>query len=134
LLNQTSPAPPLVWAAGDIATIIGWFASVLILTLLLNRDIMRRGVCVSTLWGWWSFWSLGTLLFETYHAYSLPSVWEDSTQFIHVTGINPNLVGLPLATILAISLWPWWRVQYRLLPDLVLSNWGRLRTWLTSKI
>jgi hypothetical protein len=105
------PYPPFVWAGGDIATIVGWFASVVILTLLLNRTIIKRGTYISILWAWWSFWTLGTLLRETYHAYSPTSVWEDTTQFVHVTGINPNLIGLPLAAIFAISLWLWWRVQ-----------------------
>jgi hypothetical protein len=128
------PFPPLVWAGGDIATIISWFVSVPTLAVLLNREIVKRGMSVSVLWGYWSFWSLGCLLKEVYHTYSPPSVWQDTTQFVHTTGINPNLVGIPLAAILAISLWPWWRIQYRLLPDLLLSNWDRLRTSLISKI
>jgi hypothetical protein len=45
------------------------------------------------------------------------STWEDATQFVHITGIDPNLVGLPLGAILIMSLWCWWRIQHRLLPE-----------------
>jgi hypothetical protein len=53
---------------------------------------------------------------ELYHTYSPPSVWEDTTQFVHTTGINSNFVALPLASILAISVWVWSHIQYRLWP------------------
>jgi hypothetical protein len=56
------------------------------------------------------------------HTWAPPSLWEDSTQFVHVTGINPNIVGLPLAGILVISLWVYWRIQHRLLPEWLIRS------------
>jgi hypothetical protein len=35
--------------------------------------------------------------------YAPPSVWEDSTQFVRVTGVNPDFVGLPLAGVFVIA-------------------------------
>ena len=121
------PFPPIVWAAGPLTSIVAWFASALIVVLLLKRDIAKGGAYSSMLWGWWSLWYLGTLFKELYHAYAPPSVWQDTTQFIHVTGINPNLVGIPLALMSAISLWVWGRIQYGLLLEsLLLPNLFRL--------
>jgi hypothetical protein len=127
------PIPPLVWAAGDVTSIVVWFGSVLVAARLLDHALIKRGSLASIVWGWWSGWYVVVLFKEVLHSYSPPSVWEDTTQFVHVTGINPNLVGFPFATILAVSLWLWWRVQYRLLPDLLLSQWDRLRSVLTCK-
>ena len=50
---------------------------------------------------------------------------KNSTQFVHVMGINPTGVGLPLAGILVISLWVYWRIQSRLLPEWLV----RSRPW-----
>jgi hypothetical protein len=47
---------------------------------------------------------VGAFSNDARHAYAPPSLREDSTQFVHVMGINPNCVGLPLAGILVISL------------------------------
>jgi len=94
------PFPAGVWGAGPVISIVAWFVSALTIIALLNRAVIKRGVCGSILWGWWCFWNLWTLLREVFHAYAPPSVWQDSTQFVHVTGVNPNLVGIPLAVIL----------------------------------
>jgi len=51
---------------------------------------------------------------EVRHAYAPPSVWEDSTQFIHVTGINPNFVGLPLSGVFILALLIGWKILNRL--------------------
>ena len=114
------PVPPVVWAAGDVTSIIAWFASVLIAAQLLDRAIVKRGLLASIFWGWWSAWYLFMLFREVLHSYSPPSVWEDATQFVHITRVDPNLVGLPLAAILIMSLWRWWRIQHRLLPEFLL--------------
>jgi hypothetical protein len=113
--------PPFVWAGGDIGTILGWLLSEVTLTPLLNRAIIKRGPCLSILWGCWSFWYFSALFGEDRNAYAPPSVWEDTTQFVHITSINPNLIGLPLAGILITSLLLWWRLQYWLLPESFLS-------------
>src|SRR5690348_8296043 len=47
--------------------------------------------------------------------------------------LNPNLVGLPLAAILAISLWPWGSIQLRLLPESLLSKRDELLAWTRSR-
>jgi hypothetical protein len=119
------PYPATVWAAGPLTSIVVWFISAIVITALLNRSAIKRGLCGSTLWGWWCWWNLTTLLREVLHAYASPSVWQDSTQFVHVMDINPNLVGIPLAAILVISLLLWFRIQYRLLPETLLSEWNR---------
>ena len=85
-------------------------------------------IWTSVIWAWWCFWYIATLLMELYHAYSPPSVWEDTTQFVHITGVNRNVVALPLAAILATSLLIWGRIQYRLVPKAL--TWHRLSTWL----
>jgi hypothetical protein len=109
------PFPPIVWAAGPLTSIVAWFASALVVLPLLNHSVVERGICSAIVWGRWSFWYLSPLFDEVRHTYARQSVWEDTTQFVKATGINPNLVGIPLATVLVISLWVWWRIQYRLL-------------------
>jgi len=123
------PIPPLAWAAGDVTSIIAWFASVLVAARLVDHAIIKRSLLACTVWGWWSGWYLIMLFNEVLHSYSPPSVWQDTTQFVHVTHVNPNFVGVPLAAILAISLWVWWRIQYCLLPQFLLSYWNRLLAW-----
>jgi hypothetical protein len=102
------------------ASIIAWFASALVTAQLLDRAIVKRGLLASIFWGWWSAWYLYMLFREVLHSYSPPSVWEDATQFVHITRVDSNLVGLPLAAILIMSLWRWWRIQHRLLPEFLL--------------
>ena len=36
---------------------------------------------------------------ETRHAYAPPKLWQDSTRFVHVNGVNSSLVGLLLAAM-----------------------------------
>jgi hypothetical protein len=122
------PYSPIVWAGGDIATFLGWFIITLTVALLLTGGIIKRGFWPSLAWAAWSFWYFLTLIRELYHSYSPPSVWQDTTQFVHVTGINANVVGLPLAAIIILSLWISGSIQYRLLPETV--TWNRLYTWL----
>jgi hypothetical protein len=38
-------------------------------------------------------------------SYGPPSVWHDTPQFVHLTAVNPNLIGLPLAAIFLLSAW-----------------------------
>jgi hypothetical protein len=124
------PFPAALWAAGPITNIIAWFTSALIVTLLLKAAFIKRGPWGSMVWGCWSFWYLWELFNDARHAYAPSSLWEDSTQFIHVTGINRNVVGLPLAGILVISLWVFWRILYRLLPEWLVRSvpWHRAQT------
>jgi hypothetical protein len=91
--------------------------SALIVTLLLNRSVIERGFWRSVVWGCWSFWYLAELFNDARHAWAPPSLWEDITQLVHVTGLNPNAVGLPLAGILVISMSLYWRIQSRLHPQ-----------------
>lgn len=51
---------------------------------------------------------------EIRHAYAPPSIWEDSTQFVRVTGVNPDFVGLPLAGVFVIALFIGGRILKRL--------------------
>jgi hypothetical protein len=111
------PYPLIFLVAGPVISIVAWLASALIVTSLIDRAIVSRGICRSIIWGWWSWWYFSTLTREAYHAYAAPSVLQDTTRFVHATGINPNLIALPLTAIFAASLWPWWRIQHRLLPE-----------------
>jgi hypothetical protein len=124
------PFPALVWAAGPVTSIIAWSTSALIVALLLRFAFFKRGPWGSILWACWSLWYLGELFNDARHAYAPPSLWEDSTQFIHVTGIDRNLVGLPLAAIFVISLWVFLWIQYRLLPESLVRSvpWHRSQT------
>ena len=93
-----------------MASIAGWLTGAVIVTFLLNGATVKPTPLRRFLWGllsifwvWWCVWFLGELFNDARHAYAPPSVWEDSTQFVHVTGINPNFVGLPLGAVLIIS-------------------------------
>lgn len=108
------PIPAPVWAAGALASIVNWFASAFIVILLLDAAIIKPALLCRVFWGCWSFWFLMELFNEVRHAYAPPSVWEDSTQFVRVTGINPNLVGLPLAGVFVIALFIGGRILKRL--------------------
>jgi hypothetical protein len=108
------PIPATVWAAGALASIINWFASALIVIFLLDAGIIKPAVLWRVFWGCWSFWFLGELFNEVRHAYAPPSVWEDSTQFVCVTGINPHFIGLPLAAVFVIGLYIGGRILKRL--------------------
>ena len=108
------PIPAPVWAAGALASIVNWFASAFIVILLLDAPIIKPALLWRVFWGCWSFWFLGELFAEVQHAYAPPSVWEDSTQFVHVTGINPNFVGLPLAAVFVLALYNGGRILKQL--------------------
>jgi hypothetical protein len=108
------PYPAPVWAAGALTSIINWLASAFIVTLLLDAAIIKPALPWRVFWGCWSLWLLLELLAEVQHAYAPSSVWEDSTQFVRVTGIDPNFVGLPLAGVFVIALFIGWRILNRL--------------------
>jgi len=108
------PFPALVWAGGPLASITEWLVSAMVLTLLLNASIIKPSHWGNVFWWIWSFWFLHELLNEVRHAYAPRSVWEDSTQFVYTTGINPNFVALPLAGLFVMTLWITWRIGKRL--------------------
>jgi hypothetical protein len=108
------PFPAPVWAAGALTSIINWFTTAFIVSLLLDAAIIKPGLLWGVFWGCWSLWFLMELFAEIRHAYAPPSLWEDSTQFVRVTGINPNFVGLPLTGLIVIALFMGWRILKRL--------------------
>ena len=125
---SVKPFSPIMWAGGDCASIVGWSIVALIVALLLTRGVIKRALWPSCVWAGWSFWYFLTLIRELYHTYSPPSVWQDTTQFVHVTGVNPNVVGLPLAATAILSFWIWGNIQYRLWPEWLTPRW--VWTWL----
>jgi hypothetical protein len=109
---ESSPAP--IWAAGALTSIIAWFTSAFIFVFLLDAAVIKPALLYRVFWAVWSLCFLSELFNEIRHAYAPPSVWEDSTQFVRVTGLNPNFVGLPLAGIFVIALFIGWRILKRL--------------------
>jgi hypothetical protein len=99
-----------VWAAGPLTSIGVWFASAYIVTMFVKRGSLTHGV----FWFFWSLVFLWELASDTIQAYAPPSTKLDTTQVVHLLGINPNFVGLPLAAIFLITLPIAWRIQRRL--------------------
>jgi hypothetical protein len=115
------PPPASDWAAGPIMSIAAWFVSALVVGLGV-KSASKLSVPFRLVWWWcwvcWSYWFLKVLWHNVVHSYSPPSVWEDTTQFVHSTGINPNNVGLPLLGIFAIALFPALFTERRLFPSI----------------
>jgi hypothetical protein len=98
------------WAAGPLTSIGAWLAGALAVSILLKRVVRERTlICVHAFWIFWSMWFLLELLADTINAYAPSSARHDTTQFVHLTGINPSFVGIPLAALLVVSFWFTWR-------------------------
>ena len=121
----------MLWIAGPLGTNFLWLSSLLLVTWTA-RENPKRGKWKSIIWAAWGVLNLRTVWLEMIGSYGRASVWHDTPQFVHLTGINRNLIGLPLAIILWISAWLWWRIEYRLLPQSLLSNWYQLRAEIAS--
>jgi hypothetical protein len=130
------PYSALVWAAGPLTSIVEWVTIAFIVNILLNcatiEPSSRRRFLwslLSVFWVWWCLWFLGELFNDARHAYAPPSVRQDSTQFVHVTGINPDFVGRPLGTVLIvsaiISAWISWRLLKLLFSSQISKFWRR---------
>jgi hypothetical protein len=105
----------LAWAAGPLTSIGAWLAGALAVSILIKRIIRERTIiCVHAFWIFWSLWFLLELLADTINAYAPSSAQHDTTQVIHLAGIGPNLVGIPLAALLVASFWVTWRIAIRI--------------------
>lgn len=62
------PIPAAVSAAGPLTSIVAWFTSALIVTLLLNRVFIKRGFWRSVCRACWSFWYISELFNDARHA------------------------------------------------------------------
>jgi len=125
------PYPPILWIAGPLGTNFCWLSS-LFFVWLITRHSPKRGAWKSIIWAGWGLLNLYTIWLEMIGSYGPASVWHDTPQFVHLTGINPNLIAIPLAIILFVSGWLWWQVEYRFLPESILSDWNQLRAGIVS--
>jgi hypothetical protein len=108
------PIPAPVWAAGALTSIVSGSPARSLSSSCSMPPSLNRRFCAGPSGGCWSFWFLAELFNDIRHAYAPPSVWEDSTQFVRVTGVNPDFVGLPLAGVFVIALFIGGRILKRL--------------------